>query len=84
MFGCSPDYFNDLPKHETGKNAEGYINLKRIARAENLLKQGIMRVGEVAAELGFSTDAAFLVLFKKLRGEMPESFERPQLDINQP
>lgn len=72
MFGCSPDYFNDLLKHETGKNTEDYINFKRIARAENLLKQGIMRVEEVAAELGFSTDSAFCVLFKKLRGEMPQ------------
>lgn len=72
MFGCSPDYFNDLLKHETGKNAEDYINFKRISRAENLLKQGTMRVEEVAAELGFSTDSAFCLLFKKLRGKMPE------------
>lgn len=82
MFGCSPDYFNDLLKHETGKTAEDYINFKRIARAEHLLKQGSMRVEEVAAELGFSTDSAFCVLFKKLRGEMPGNMERQLLDIN--
>lgn len=72
MFGCSPDYFNDLLKHETGKIAEDYVNFKRIARAENLLKQGTLRVEEVAAELGFSTDSAFCLLFKKLRGEAPK------------
>lgn len=72
MFGCSPDYFNDLLKHETGKNAEDYVNFKRITRAENLLKQGALRVEEVAAELGFSTDSAFCLLFKKLRGEAPK------------
>lgn len=50
----------------------------------DLLKQGIMQVGEVTAELGFFTDSVFCVLFKKLRGEMPESLERLLLDINQP
>lgn len=71
MFDCSADYFNDLLKHETGKNVEDYINLKRISKAESLLKQGIMRLEDVAAELGFSTDSSFCGLFKKLRGEMP-------------
>lgn len=72
MFDCSPDYFNDLLKHETGKNTEDYINFKRIAIAEKLLKQQIMRVEDVAAELGFPSDSAFCVLFKKLKGDIPE------------
>ena len=72
LFDCSADYFNDLLKHETGKNAEDYVNFRRISRAAYLLKQGIMRVEEVAAELGFSTGSAFCALFRKLRGEMPE------------
>lgn len=70
MFGCSLDYFNDLLKHETRKNVEDYINFKRIAKAETILEQGSMRVEEVAAELEFSADSAFCLLFKKFRGEI--------------
>lgn len=72
--GCSPDYFNDLLRHETGKCTDDYVRLKQIARAEQLLKQDTRSVTDVAREVGFPTGQAFCNLFKKLKGATPEEF----------
>lgn len=73
MCGCTPDYFNDLLKHETGKYTDDYVNLKRISFAEVQLRKGDRDIKDVAADLGFPTDQVFCSLFKKLRGESPEN-----------
>lgn len=73
MCGCTPDYFNDLLKHETGKYTDDYVNLKRISFAEVQLRKGDRDIKDVAADLGFPTDLVFCSLFKKLRGESPEN-----------
>lgn len=74
LFGCSPDYFNDMLKHETGKDTEDYVKFKQIACAEYLLKRGTESVEEVAARLGFPTDREFCTLFKRLKGKTPSDF----------
>lgn len=73
MCGCTPDYFNDLLKHETGKYTDDYVNLKRISFAEVQLRKGDRDIKDVAADLGFPKDLVFCSLFKKLRGESPEN-----------
>lgn len=73
MCGCTPDYFNDLLKHETGKYTDDYVNLKRISFAEVQLRKGDRDIKDVAADLGFPTNLVFCSLFKKLRGESPEN-----------
>ena len=74
LFGCSPDYFNDMLKHETGKDMEDYVKFKQISCAEYLLRSGTESVEAVAARLGFPTDRAFCTLFKKLKGKTPSDF----------
>lgn len=69
---CSPDYFNDLLRHETGKSTTDYVKFKQISFAENWLKQGDRSVEEIAQTLGFPSEQAFCSLFKKLKGEAPE------------
>lgn len=73
-FGCSPDYFNDMLKHETGKGTQEYVRFKQISIAEQLLKSGVESVEEVAARLGFPTNREFGTLFKSLRGKTPADF----------
>lgn len=73
-FGCSPDYFNDMLKHETGKDTDGYVRSKQISIAEYMLKSGVVSVEEVAALLGFPTNREFCTLFKNLNGKHPEDF----------
>lgn len=74
QFGCSPDYFNDLLKHETGKYTDEYCKLKQISFAEKLLKQGKQSIESIATELGFPDNRAFCALFKQLKGQTPEYF----------
>jgi AraC-like DNA-binding protein len=49
----SPNYFGDLVKKETGKNAQEHIQLYIIERAKDLLNDESKLVSEVAYELGF-------------------------------
>lgn len=72
LLGCSPDYFNDLLKYETGKDTEDYVNFKRISRAEDMLKRGAKSIEEIAEDLGFPTDLQFCGLIGKLKGKSPE------------
>ena len=71
-FGCSPDYFNDMLRHETGKDAEEYVLFKQISIAERMLRSRAASVGEVAARLGFPSDRAFCSLFRRLKGNTPD------------
>ncbi|HIZ26844.1 AraC family transcriptional regulator [Barnesiella sp. An55] len=72
QFDCSPDYFNDLLRHETGKDTTDYVKFKQIAIAENWLRQSNKSVKEVAETLGFPSGQAFCTLFKRLKGHAPE------------
>ena len=74
LCGCSPDYFNDMLKHETGKDTEDYVKFKQISCAEYLLSRGTESVEAVAARLGFPTNRAFCTLFKRLKGKTPSDF----------
>ena len=74
FFGCSPSYFNDVLRHETGRDMESYVEFRRISFARYLLSRGTERVGEVASWLGFPTDRAFCTLFRRLKGRTPADF----------
>lgn len=63
---CSPAYFNDLMKCETGKDVNHYVCLKRISLAETMLKKGERSTEDIAVQLGFPTSDDFCTLFKKL------------------
>lgn len=73
-FNHSANYFNDMLKHETGKDTAEFVKCKRIAIAKELLQQGEKSVTEIAAELGFPTHRGFCSLFKKFCGYDPRYF----------
>ncbi|MHA6482434.1 AraC family transcriptional regulator [Paenibacillus sp. strain BS8-2] len=67
----SPRYFSMKFRETMGQTIESYIIEKRIERAELLLSQHGMTVGEVADALGYQNIYYFSKQFKKVRGYSP-------------
>jgi AraC-like DNA-binding protein len=60
----SPNYFGDLLKNETGKNAQEHIHNFVLEQAKNLLLGSEKRINEIAYDLGFEYPQSFSKLFK--------------------
>lgn len=72
----SPEHFSRLFKRETGVGFREYLNLLRLQRAEQLLKQQRdLSVSQIAAECGFGDSNYFSVKFKKMYGISPKQLQ---------
>jgi AraC-like DNA-binding protein len=70
----SANYFGDLLKSETGKNAQEHIHYFLLEQAKNLLVSSEKRINEIAYDLGFEYPQNFSKLFKKKVGLSPTDF----------
>jgi len=72
----SPEHFSRVFKQKTGFNVSEYINILRLQKAENLLKQlTAAAITEIAEDCGFNDSNYFSVKFKKLYGMSPKKFQ---------
>lgn len=82
----SANYFGDLLKSETGKNAQEHIHYFLLEQAKNLLVSSEKRINEIAYDLGFEYPQNFSKLFKKKVGLSPTDFRNEiffkQVNIN--
>jgi AraC-like DNA-binding protein len=82
----SANYFGDLLKSETGKNAQEHIHYFLLELAKNLLVSSEKRINEIAYDLGFEYPQNFSKLFKKKVGLSPTDFRNEkvlkQININ--
>lgn len=74
----SPNYFGDLLKNETGKNAQEHIHFHLLDRAKTLLLSTNNSVNEIAFELGFDYPQNLTKLFKNKIGLTPTEFRKKQ------
>lgn len=74
QLNISANYFGDLLKKETGKNAQEHIQLKLIEAAKEKLFQKDKTVSEIAYELGFEYPQYFSRIFKKKVGVTPNEY----------
>jgi AraC-like DNA-binding protein len=51
-----------------------YLNHWRMLLAQRALRDGAVRVGELAAELGYGSESAFSTAFKRVVGESPRNY----------
>jgi len=51
-----------------------YLNRWRVLPAQRALRDGAVRVAELAAELGYGSESAFSTAFKRVVGESPRSY----------
>lgn len=70
----SRSYLSALFKEETTISVMQYITLMRMNRAEHLLRNTSMRVGEIAEAVGYHDASYFGLQFKKLYGMSPAQF----------
>ncbi|MNY61826.1 Xylose operon regulatory protein [compost metagenome] len=69
-------YLSTLFKKETGKTLSEYMENIRIEKAKELLKDGHLRINEVAQMLGYNNPNYFASVFNKVVGIYPSEYRR--------
>lgn len=72
--GISKNYYCFKFKRETGKNIWTYLTEIRIEHSKQLLKDGNMRIYEVAYQVGYDNPSYFSKQFKSLVGISPQEY----------
>lgn len=70
----SPSYISQLLKQKTGLAFVGWLTMKRMEKAQELLLMTDNRISEIAREVGFSDEAYFTRRFKQRLGNSPSEF----------
>lgn len=68
------NYISNLYKEEYGENLSNAIEQLRIEKASELLRTTDIRIGEVAAAVGYASDSSFRRAFKKITGVSPVDY----------
>lgn len=74
MVNYSPTYFSKLFKKVTGENFSDYILAKRLKKAQELLCETNMKVGDIAKMVGYESVPYFIKSFKRLLGRTPNDY----------
>jgi len=74
VIGLSPQHFAVLFRESTGFTPHQYVNHRRIACAQELLKEADVPLIEVSMQCGFSSQSQFITTFRKLVGMTPGRF----------
>lgn len=75
-FYVTPNYLSHLFKKYTGEGCYEYIVRKRIEKTKFLLENTSMKMGEIAALVGYQDLNYFSVAFKKHIGQAPTKYRR--------
>lgn len=73
-FNISPNYLSQLFKKYAGIGFNEYVSQKKIEKAKVLLKQGQLKIYEIADQLGFENAFYFSKVFKKFEGCSPRDY----------
>lgn len=74
-FNITPTYLSKLFKNYTGKSLLDFINIVRIEKAKELLKEEELTVAQIAEMVGYSNANAFIRVFKKYEGITPGKYK---------
>ena len=74
VVGLSPQHFAVLFRESTGFTPHQYVNHRRIACAQELLKIENLPLVEISMQCGFSSQSQFITTFRKLAGMTPGRF----------
>jgi AraC-like DNA-binding protein len=80
--GLNPSYLSKLFSKEKGMSIKSFIIQAKVSTAENLLRYSDFSCLEISLALGFSSQSAFISVFKKVNGITPKKFrELHYLDV---
>ena len=74
MSGFSKFYFSRMFRQFTNVSFYKYVNMKRIAKASELLTEPQNSITDVAINCGFSSRSSFIRMFKIIKGCTPTEF----------
>lgn len=74
QLGVSAAYLNDVVRHVTGKSLAGYVQLRRVELAKQLIISQRCSDAKVALTLGFGSADRFRALFLSLTGMKPADY----------
>ena len=74
--GYAPDHFSRIFRDVMGQRPQSYILNARISRAQQLLKETHLSIGEIAQALGFRDVFYFSRQFRAFSGQPPSAFRR--------
>jgi AraC-like DNA-binding protein len=69
-----PNYLSEKFKHVTGMNFVEYVARTRFEKACRLLRDGDLRISDIAFSAGFQSLSQFNRVFKRLSGKSPTQF----------
>lgn len=72
--GLNPSYLSKLFAKETGVSVKQFITDAKISTAENMLRYSEFSYLDISLSLGFSSQSAFISVFKKSRGMTPKQY----------
>jgi len=76
LAAISPHYFTRLFRQSTGVTPHQYLIRCRIERAQTLLREGRLTIGQIAQEVGFADQSHFTRHFRRTVGVTPARFVR--------
>ncbi len=71
--GISADYLSQIFKREIGENLSSYILRQKLEKAKSLLLNGVSSK-EICIEVGFSSQAYFVTVFKRFYNMTPSEY----------
>ena len=72
--GLNPSYLSKLFSKETGMSVKTFVTKAKISTAENLLKSSDFSCLDISLALGFSSQSAFISVFRKTNGMTPKKY----------
>lgn len=82
--GLNPSYLSKLFARETGVSIKQFITNAKISTAENMLRYSDFSYLDISLSLGFSSQSAFISVFKKVNGITPKQYrEKHYLEMEQ-
>lgn len=74
VIGLNPSYLSKLFIKETGISVKDFITRAKISTAENMLRYSDFSYLDISLALGFSSQSAFISVFKKINGMTPKKY----------
>lgn len=73
-FHLNASYLSKLFRKETGVTFKGFVTEAKVKTAENMLKNSDYSYSDIALVLGFSSQSAFINVFRMSRGITPRKY----------
>ncbi len=74
FFDLNPSYLSKLFLKETGITIKDFVTNAKVRTAENMLKYSDFSYLDISLTLGFSSQSAFISVFKKITGITPKRY----------